>query len=95
MQNNQINQNNQEIPENFSISIREKTNDPLVDKISSIEVTLYKKNLKDENTINIQDIISRKESRTCVKLFPIPPNFTIFDICKLLDSFIKKKKKNL
>ena len=42
-----------------------------------------------KNTINIEDIIQGKETRTVVRLNPIPPNYSSFDISKLLDIYLK------
>ena len=92
IQQNQINQNNQKGIIS-SLSIREKTKDPSIEKISTIEITTYVKNHNNQNMINVQDIMDGKESRTWVKVSPIPPNYTSFDICKLIDSLIKQEKK--
>ena len=91
--------------EKYSITFKSKTNDPTVEKISKIKVvTSYvKDNLKVKqennnhqkkeknikNIINIDDIISGKEERTVVRLNPIPPNYSSFDISKLLDKYLK------
>ena len=42
-----------------------------------------------KNIINLEDINSGKEKRTVVRLNPIPPNYSSFDISKLLDKYLK------
>jgi hypothetical protein len=52
-----------------------------------------KKNLtKPENEINISNIISGTEKRCCVKLSPIPNNYSPFDIIRLIDRYLKTEK---
>ena len=110
--NNILNQNiinnikNQINPEKYTITLKSKTNDPTVEKISKIQVTTsyvkgtskVKPETNNENTgkekskknlINLEDIISGKEKRTVVRLNPIPPNYSSFDISKLLDKYLK------
>ena len=41
-----------------------------------------------KNIINLEDILSGKETRTVVRLNPIPPNYSSFDISKLLDKYL-------
>ena len=48
-----------------------------------------KKITKNEsNVINIMDIRLGKEKRTVVRLSPIPPNYSSFDVSKLLDKYL-------
>ena len=42
-----------------------------------------------KNKINIEDIMSGKEKRTVVRLNPIPPSYSSFDISKLLNKYLK------
>ena len=52
-----------------------------------------KKNIsKPENEINISNILSGKEKRCCVKLSPIPNNYSPFDIIRLIDKYLKTEK---
>ena len=39
--------------------------------------------------INLDNIKSGKETRTVVRLNPIPPNYSSFDVCKLLDKYLQ------
>ena len=94
----------QNIPEQYTIIIKNKTKNPDIQKLSKIKVTTtYLKDksknnqeIKEQNTkeknpkniINIEDIISGKENRTVVRLNPIPPNYSSFDISKLLDKYL-------
>ena len=48
-----------------------------------------KKEKSIKNKIILEDIESGKETRTVVRLNPIPPNYSSFDISKLLDKFLK------
>ena len=48
-----------------------------------------KKEKSIKNKINIDDIISGKETRTVIRLNPIPPSYSSFDISKLLDKYLK------
>ena len=95
--NNKSNQNQ----EKYTITFKRKTNDPNIEQISKIHVTTsYVKenaNEKKENgsqknekkLINLEDIELNKETRTVVRLNPIPPNYSSFDISKLLDKYLK------
>ena len=52
-----------------------------------------KKNIsKPENEINISKLLSGKEKRCCVKLSPIPNNYSPFDIIRLIDKYLKTEK---
>ena len=42
----------------------------------------------ESNAINIMDIRLGKEKRTVVRLSPIPPNYSSFDVSKLLDKYL-------
>ena len=54
-----------------------------------------KVNIPDKNIINIEDIESGKETRTIVRISPIPPHYSSFDISKLLDKYLNiEYKKN-
>jgi hypothetical protein len=99
--NNYKRKNNQE---KYSITFKSKTNDPSIEKISKIKVvTSYvKDNLKTKqennnnqkkeknlkNIINLDEIKSGKETRTVVRLNPIPPNYSSFDVSKLIDKYL-------
>ena len=98
--NNFNNLNNQK----YTITLKSKTNDPTIEKVSKIQVTTYcvkdnskivenndfiKKEKNIKNIINIDSIISGKETRTVVRLNPIPPNYSSFDVCKLLDKYLQ------
>jgi hypothetical protein len=88
-------------PEEYIITRKSKTNDPSIEKIETIEVTTsFIKNStkvsqemngdsKNENIINLNDIINGKEKRTVVRLHPIPPNYSSFEIGKFLDCYLK------
>ena len=95
---NNISGNN--IPEKYTIIIKNNTK---LSKIKVTTTTTYlkdktKKNQenKEQNNkekshkklINIEDIKSGKEKRTVVRLNPIPPNYSSFDISKLLDKYL-------
>ena len=99
-----INFSNINNPEKYTITLKSKTNDPSIEKIAKIQVTTSfvkdnskvkqennetpkKQNIK--NVINLNDIINGKEKRTVVRLNPIPPNYSSFDVCKLLDMYLK------
>ena len=96
--------NNINNPENYTITFKSKTNDPTIEKVAKIQVTMsfVKDNSKVKpekndnpksqnikNLININDIINGKEKRTVIRLNPIPPNYSSFDVCKLLDMYLK------
>ena len=96
--------NNINNPEKYTITLKSKTNDPSIEKIAKIQVTtsFIKDNSKvkqenndnpksqnQKNVINFNDIINGKEKRTVVRLNPIPPNYSSFDVCKLLDIYLK------
>ena len=98
--NNLNNLNNQ----NYIITLKSKTNDPTIEKVSKIQVTTYcvkdnskkvenndviKKEKIIKNIINLDSILSGKETRTVVRLNPIPPNYSSFDVCKLLDKYLQ------
>jgi hypothetical protein len=42
-----------------------------------------------ENIINLDSILSGKETRTVVRLNPIPQHYSRFDVCKLLDKYLQ------
>ena len=45
--------------------------------------------IKPENEINTDLIESGKETRTCIRLSPIPKKYSAFDIIRLLDRYLK------
>lgn len=94
-------QNNINNPEKYTITLKSKTNDPTVEKISKITVTTSyidnsasKQNNKEtiKKLINLNDIILGKEKRTVVRLNPIPKKYSILNIIKLLDSHLKRER---
>ena len=44
---------------------------------------------KSKYNINLNNIINKKEKSIVVKLYPIPENYSSFDIIKLLDMHLK------
>ena len=61
--------------------------------LNLININNGKKNIsKPENEINISNILSGKEKRCCVKLSPIPNNYSPFDIIRLIDKYLKTEK---
>ena len=84
---------------NFQIIMKRKADNPSYEKIQKINIsTKYLKNnsninkemkISENNKIYFDDIISGKEKRTVVRLNPIPPNFSSFDVSKLLDKYLK------
>ena len=97
--NNINNLNNQK----YTITFKSKTNDPGIEKVSKIQVTTYlkdnskkvennevvKKEKRPKNIIDLDSILSGEETRTVVRLNPIPPNYSSFDVCKLLDKYLQ------
>ena len=100
---NDLNQFNNINNEKYTITLKSKTDDPNIEKISKIQViTSYvkdnqkvkqendaKKDKNIKNLINLEDIKLGKETRTVVRLNPIPPNYSSFDVSKLLDKYLK------
>ena len=100
---NDINQLKNKNNEKYTITLKSKTDDPNIEKISKIQVTTSyvkdnkkiqqeneaKKEKNIKNIINIEDIKTGKETRTVVRLNPIPPNYSSFDISKLIDKYLK------
>ena len=90
-------------PNKFLIEFNSKGNNPNIDKILKLQIaTSYVNDIpkckqsnvtskKEKKIINLKDIESGKETRTVVRLNPIPPNFSCFDISKLLDKYLKIK----
>ena len=93
-------------PEEYTIELKSKTNDPSIKKIIKIEVTSFfikncskvrqeiNGNSKNENTkniINLNDIINGKEKRTVVRLEPIRQNCSSYDVSILLDNYLEKE----
>ena len=94
--------NNFNYPNNFNYEI-EKKKTPIINKKPKIYIkSSNKKNnsnkaktIEEKNIINLDDIISGKEKRTVVKIKPIPPHYSSFDISKLFDKCLKiENKKN-
>jgi hypothetical protein len=48
-----------------------------------------KQKVKPENEINVSLILSGKEKRTCIRIYPIPKKFSAFDMIRLVDSYLK------
>ena len=94
---NEYNFSNNFIPMNLKIVSKDKNNKKISLKID------YEKNsavlnvdgetkipkVKPENEININSILSGKENRTCVRIYPIPKNLSPFDMIRLIDSHLK------
>ena len=86
-----------------TITLKSKTDDPNIAKISKIQVTTSyvkdkqkvkqendaKKDKNTKNVSNLEDIKLGKEIRTVVWLNPIPHNYSSFDVSKLLDIYLK------
>ena len=93
------NANNSDDQNNYQIIFKRKSDIPSYEKIQKINITTkYHKNnsnvnkemkIAENNKIIIEDIISGKEKRTVVRLSPIPPNFSSFDVSKFLDKYLK------
>ena len=49
-------------------------------------------NAKPENIINISLILSGKEKRTFLRLHPIPKRFSVYDMVKIIDKYLKTKR---
>ena len=87
--------NNQD---NVYITLKTKTNNPSIEKMLKFNIsTRYTKNnninkdikISEKNIIIIEDIKSGIEKRTVIRISPIPPNYSSFDISKLLDKYLK------
>lgn len=89
---------------NFNFTYKIKTYNSNVDKIHKINIktkninkkdinTEVKKKISENNIINIDDIISGIETRTVVRINPIPLNYSSFDLCKLFDKYLNKDNK--
>ena len=100
---NNINNINNLNNQNYTITFKSKTKDPTIEKVSKIKVTTYlkdnskkvennevvKKEKRPKNIIDLDSILSGEETRTVVRLNPIPPNYSSFDVCKLLDKYLQ------
>ena len=88
----------------YSITLKSKTNDPSIEKITKIEIETFfvkdnsessqqiNENSKDEKIkkrINLNDLFNGKEKRTVVRLEPIPHHYSSSGIIKLLDCYLK------
>ena len=93
-------------PEEYTIILKSKTDEPSIEKITKIEVTTSfikhsskasqeinenSKNENIDNIINLNDIINGKENRTVVRLEPIPQHYSSFDLCNLLECYLKRE----
>ena len=97
-QNQNVNLNSPNIKNSSQINQEEKEN-PEQKTHHKIYIKTVKKKEKNkipkENIINIKEIESGKETRTVVRISPIPPHFSSFDISKLLDKYLNiEYKKN-
>ena len=100
---NQINNNiiNNLNNQNNSLNIKKrpkifiKPNKPNNDSDKKIIKKIKKSAIPDKNIINITDIESKKETRTVVRISPIPQHYSVFDISKLFDKYLNiESKKN-
>ena len=99
----EINQKKNNEPENYEITFKIPTNYPNIKKVKKIEINTsfikdngiikQKNNDSIEEVINIDDIYSGKEKRTVVRLIPIPPKYSSFDIIKLIDHYLGNESK--
>ena len=71
-------------------NIERKKNNNKLENLNNINIK--KNSSKPENEIILSNIISGKEKRTCVKLSPIPNNYSPFDIIRLIDKYLKTEK---
>lgn len=58
------------------------------DKEKNIQ-KISKLNLNQKNIINISLILSGKEKRTFVRVFPIPKKYSVYDITRIIDKYLK------
>lgn len=85
------------IPINLKIVSKDKNNKKIslnIDykknsAILNLDKQLKQQKVKPENEINVNLILSGKENRTCVRLYPIPKNFSPFDMIRLVDRYLK------
>ena len=56
---------------------------------NNIKIKKYK--VKPENIIDISLIMAGKEKRTFVRLHPIPKYFSVYDMVKIIDKYLKTK----
>ena len=82
---------------NFQIDL--KGNNTIEKKKQSNIATKSKNNnsnkenkISENNIINIKDIRFGKENRSVVRLSPIPPNYSSFDVSKLIDKYLNIEK---
>ena len=88
----------------YSITLKSKTNDPSIEKITKIKIEIFfvkdnseasqqinenSKNENIKNIINLNDLFNGKEKRTVVRLEPIPHHYSSYGIIKLLDCYLK------
>ena len=73
-------------------NISQKMSKKNVNKKKSPKTNCEKHPPKPENIIHIQKILSGEESRTFVRLNPIPNRYSPYDIIMLIDKYLKTKK---
>jgi hypothetical protein len=94
---NGYNISNNLIPINLKIVSKDKNNKKIslnidYEKNSSklnFDDKVKKQQVKPENEINVSLILSGKEKRTCIRIYPIPKKFSAFDMIRLVDSYLK------
>ena len=94
---NGYNITNNFIPTSLKIVSKDKNNEKIFLNIDyekntailKLDEQIKKLKVKPENEINVNLILSGKENRTFVRLFPIPKNLSPFDMIRLIDSYLK------
>jgi hypothetical protein len=94
---NGYNISNNLIPINLKIVSKDKNNKKIslnIDyeknsAILNLDDKIKKPKVNPKNEININLILSGKELRTCVRLYPIPKNLSPFDMIRLVESYLK------
>ena len=90
--NNSNNFDNKKFQISFGSEINELTNEKIKKPKKEVKNVNTNENneikISDNNEINIMDIRTGKETRTVVRLNPIPQNYSSFDISKLLDKYL-------
>ena len=82
--NYKIKKNKKKINENLILNNKEDNRD----KEESIQKK-QKGNINPKNIIDISQILSGKEKRTFVRVHPIPKKFSVYDIVKIIDKYLK------
>lgn len=72
---------------------KEKSQDVFMNKINYLknnekDNVKFLSKISEKNIINLKAIESGEEKRTVVRLSPVPPNYSSFDISKLLDKYL-------